>query len=112
MIEVIVAERCISCDICIAVCPTDVFESGPDGLPVVAHQEDCQTCFMCEVNCPVDALYVAPYSAAVSEDSPHRDVDALTESGALGRYRAVVGWGRGRRAGAREDRNDLFAGRA
>nr|WP_232238054.1 ferredoxin family protein [Rhodococcus sp. 2G] len=56
MIEVIVAERCISCDICIAVCPTDVFERAPDGLPVVAHQEDCQTCFMCEVNCPADAL--------------------------------------------------------
>ncbi len=48
MIEVISGERCIKCDICIEVCPTNVFERGPDGLPVIARQDDCQTCFMCE----------------------------------------------------------------
>ena len=110
MIEVVVADRCVRCDICIEVCPTDVFARGADGVPVIAHQDDCQTCFMCEVNCPTDALYVAPYGRAVEPDSPHRDAGHLAERGALGRYREIVGWGGGRTAGARADHNHLFTG--
>ena len=32
MIEVISAERCVTCDRCVRVCPTDVFDTGPDGV--------------------------------------------------------------------------------
>ncbi|MGV9863588.1 4Fe-4S dicluster domain-containing protein [Rhodococcus koreensis] len=109
MIEVVLADRCVQCDICIKVCPTDVFRRGEDGVPVVAHQEDCQTCFMCEANCPTDALYVAPFDTPVPEDSTHTDADALAEAGALGAYRAVIGWGGGRTPGSTLDRNHLFA---
>jgi len=61
MIEVISKERCISCNLCVSVCPTNVFDRVKDGgIPVIARVDDCQTCFMCETYCPTDALYVAP----------------------------------------------------
>ena len=61
MIEVIDGERCTSCDICVNVCPTNVFDKT-DGIPVIARQGDCQTCFLCELYCPEDALYVSPFA--------------------------------------------------
>jgi NAD-dependent dihydropyrimidine dehydrogenase PreA subunit len=56
MIEVVSQDRCVKCDVCVKVCPMDVFALGPDGAPVIARQDDCQTCFMCEAHCPVDAM--------------------------------------------------------
>ena len=60
MIELVHAGRCIECDICVRICPRDVFDAVPDGAPVIARKGDCQTCFLCEIYCPVDALYVSP----------------------------------------------------
>lgn len=108
MIEVVSSSRCVACDVCIEVCPTDVFERGEDGVPVIARQSDCQSCFMCEAYCPTDALYVAPLAGPAPAGSVHTDEDALVASGALGSYREVLGWGRGRTAGARRDKNHLF----
>ena len=62
MIEIISAKRCIECDICVRVCPANVFDAVRKKPPVIARQEDCQTCFLCEIYCPTDALYVAPHS--------------------------------------------------
>jgi NAD-dependent dihydropyrimidine dehydrogenase PreA subunit len=87
VIEIVSAERCTGCNICVAVCPTRVFDAVPAAARVIARRSDCQTCFMCELYCPEDALYVAPMAekrAAVDE--------AAT---ALGSYRRAVGWGRG-----------------
>ncbi len=50
--RVIDAERCTSCDICVSVCPTNVFETSSSGLPAIARQGDRQTCFTCELYCP------------------------------------------------------------
>jgi len=86
MIEVIDSESCTSCNICVNVCPTNVFDQT-DGLPVIARQDDCQTCFLCELYCPDDALFVAPYDGPKSID-----VLALKRSGILGSYRRAVGW--------------------
>jgi NAD-dependent dihydropyrimidine dehydrogenase PreA subunit len=108
MIEIVSAASCIKCDVCVKVCPTDVFDRGEDGIPVIARQSDCQTCFMCEAYCPVDALYVSPVSAPVSVDSPHADESAVTRAGLLGGYRDMVGWGRGRTPGAALDRNAVL----
>lgn len=58
MIEIISARRCVECDICVKVCPENVFDAT-EGLPVIARQIDCQTCYLCEIYCPTDALYVA-----------------------------------------------------
>jgi NAD-dependent dihydropyrimidine dehydrogenase PreA subunit len=101
MIEVVAADRCISCDRCIEVCPTQVFDRGEDGIPVLARHSDCQTCYLCEAYCPVDALFVAPRTDPLPEDSPLRDATHLEETGLLGSYRAALGWGQGRSPTAR-----------
>ena len=101
MIELVSPGRCITCDRCIAACPTNVFDRGADGVPVVARQSDCQTCFMCEAYCPTDALFVAPSVNPLAADDPLRDEEYLSSAGLLGSYRAGIGWGHGRTPGAR-----------
>lgn len=102
MIEVVSAQRCIGCNVCVAVCPTNVFDADPGGgPPVIARQADCQTCFMCEAYCPVDALFVAPHVCPLPASSPLRDEVYLATTGLLGSYRTGIGWGRGRSPGAR-----------
>jgi NAD-dependent dihydropyrimidine dehydrogenase PreA subunit len=101
MIEVVSKERCIKCDICVRVCPTNVFDAVEDAAPQIARQEDCQTCFMCELYCPVDALFVAPEA----EQHVQLEEAQLIRQGKLGAYRAVVGWGEGRVPGASMDRS-------
>jgi len=32
MIEIVSAAACIACDVCVKVCPTDVFDRGADGV--------------------------------------------------------------------------------
>lgn len=94
MIELVSPTRCTQCNICVAVCPVNVFDAVPDAPPVIARQSDCQTCFMCEVYCPVDALFVAhdaEQSVAVEEQ-------AIIAKELLGSYRKAIGWTPGSRA--------------
>lgn len=98
MIELVSEARCIKCDVCIRVCPTNVFDHGEDRLPVIAHQDKCQTCFMCEAWCPTDALFVAPQAVPVAEGSVFRDEAWLIEHDLLGSYRREIGWAKGREA--------------
>ena len=89
MIELLIADRCTGCNICVQVCPTNVFAAVPNARPMIAYQADCQTCFMCELYCPADALYVAPDCAApVVVDEAE-----IIASGWLGQYRRDSGWG-------------------
>ncbi|GIH93501.1 4Fe-4S binding protein [Planobispora siamensis] len=97
MIEIVSRGRCIACDKCVEVCPTGVFDHGPDGVPLIARQSDCQTCFMCEAYCPADALFVAPRAHPLPEPPDEAD---LAERGLLGSYRRQIGWGHGRTPGA------------
>jgi NAD-dependent dihydropyrimidine dehydrogenase PreA subunit len=93
MIELVSAERCTQCNICVAVCPVNVFDAASDGPPIIARQSDCQTCFMCELYCPVDALFVAHDAegpAVVNEQ-------VLVETALLGSYREAIGWTPGSR---------------
>ncbi|WP_409180874.1 4Fe-4S dicluster domain-containing protein [Amycolatopsis sp. VS8301801F10] len=94
MIELVSAERCIACDKCIAVCPTNVFDRGAAGIPVISRHDDCQTCFHCEANCPADALFVSPRTAPEPDGAV--DAEALAADGLLGSYRERLGWGKGR----------------
>lgn len=111
MIEVVRSAACVTCDLCVKVCPRDVFDRGPDGVPVIARQGDCQTCFMCEAYCPTDALYVSPLSGPAPAGSVHADEDALVAAGAFGEYRRRIGWGGGRVPASRTDTNHLFTAR-
>jgi NAD-dependent dihydropyrimidine dehydrogenase PreA subunit len=91
MIELVSEDRCIGCDRCVEVCPTNVFNAVPGGPPVVARKSDCQTCFLCEAYCPVDALFVA---AEAHEDVHVVEAD-LVAKGLLGQYRRNLGWSKG-----------------
>jgi len=99
MIELVSAERCIGCNICVRVCPRDVFDATENGVPTIARQDDCQTCFMCELYCPTDALYVAPYAdelAGVSEE-------ILVAGDEMGSFAREMGWRRGKIGGTDGD---------
>jgi len=91
MIELVSASRCIECNICVRVCPTNVFDVVADAAPTIARQSDCQTCFLCEAYCPADALFVAA--------DAHRHVEVseqqLAADGILGSYRRSLGWSPG-----------------
>ena len=99
MIELVSESRCIQCNICVKVCPTNVFDKVPDAAPTIARQSDCQTCFMCELYCPVDALYVAPQVEPLAEV----DEKSLSQAGLLGSYRRNIGWGNKQTNAAQED---------
>jgi len=91
MIELVSESRCIACDKCVQVCPTNVFDAVPGEAPRIARKSDCQTCFLCEAYCPTDALFVAAQAhehVAVSEEE-------LVEKKLLGVYRNHLGWSKG-----------------
>ncbi|MCK4632137.1 MAG: ferredoxin [candidate division Zixibacteria bacterium] len=43
---------CKACNICIALCPQQVFEPDRDGKPIQARAENCTQCTICWVHCP------------------------------------------------------------
>lgn len=91
MIELVSQDRCVSCKLCVKVCPTNVFDEGEGGIPVIARQEDCQTCFICEAYCPVDALYVSP----LADELEQVEEQELIANGRLGSWRQTIGWTKG-----------------
>jgi len=99
MIEIVSAERCTACNICVHVCPTNVFDIVKDQPPRIARQADCQTCFMCELYCPEDALFVAPVAdAPIAVEENDAGVQAL-----MGSYKRSIGWGKGLQPTAGKD---------
>jgi NAD-dependent dihydropyrimidine dehydrogenase PreA subunit len=105
MIELLVQDACIECDICVRICPTDVFDAVPGRAPVIARKDDCHTCMACELHCPADALYVSPRS----DPDPGADLETIVTSGVLGSYQRSLGWKRGAPAGTDDDPGVLLA---
>jgi len=61
MIDTLDEELCTGCNICLDVCPCDVFRPVPERRLVrITYRDDCQTCFTCELDCPEDAISVGP----------------------------------------------------
>ncbi|KYC39152.1 4Fe-4S ferredoxin [Scytonema hofmannii PCC 7110] len=104
MIELVSESRCIQCNICVTVCPTNVFDKVSNAPPTIARKSDCQTCYICELYCPVDALFVAPQA----DESVAVDEECLVDSGLLGTYRKKLGWGRGRTPSAQREQSAKF----
>ena len=99
MVEILSAGRCIACDVCVKVCPANVFVAMPGAAPLIARQADCQTCFLCEIYCPTDALYVAP-----NAEGPSAVNEAEIEAaGLFGSYARALGWRRGKPGGTDSD---------
>lgn len=92
MIEILNAERCTTCDICVRICPMNVFEPVPGAAPEIARHSDCQTCFQCEAYCPADAIFVSPSRTPEPQGSAFRDEEHLIGQNLLGMYRERVGW--------------------
>ncbi|WP_176584286.1 4Fe-4S dicluster domain-containing protein [Priestia megaterium] len=108
MIELLSEDRCINCNLCVSVCPTNVFDhSRMGGAPSIARQSDCQTCFMCELYCPVDALYVTP----LAEQTVEVNEQHVINQHLLGSYREAVGWGKGRKSTASSDQSHIILNR-
>lgn len=47
---------CKACNLCIALCPKQVFEPDRDGKPIQARPENCTLCTICWVHCPDFAI--------------------------------------------------------
>ena len=47
---------CKACNICIALCPQQVFEPDRDGKPVQARPDNCTQCTICWTHCPDFAI--------------------------------------------------------
>lgn len=92
MIELVSKAKCVQCNLCVSVCPTNVFDKVENDIPVIARKHDCQSCFMCELYCPADALYVAPEA----DQGVPIDEEQLEKHSLIGGYRKKVGWGPGR----------------
>lgn len=105
MIELVSSDRCIKCNLCVNVCPTNVFDAVPNAAPKIARQSDCQTCFTCELYCPVDAMFVA----AEVYPLPTVNEAELVASGVLGSYRRDLGWNKGQVFQAKEDTSFQFS---
>jgi NAD-dependent dihydropyrimidine dehydrogenase PreA subunit len=86
MIALLFDDRCTRCNLCVAICPTNVLEAVAGGVPRIARPGACQTCFQCELHCQADAIYVAPDCRGPEA------VDAAQAEPLLGQYRRESGW--------------------
>ncbi len=51
-------ELCTGCEICVDICPAEVFEMSEIGKAIVENPDRCIGCFLCEENCPTDAIVI------------------------------------------------------
>ena len=65
---------CKGCGLCIAFCPQKVFEAGPEGHPIVAHEERCTACNWCYYHCPDFAIRIETFEEAGPTEKPAREV--------------------------------------
>lgn len=49
---------CKRCEICVRICPTNVFALRSDGYPEVVHEDKCIDCKLCETHCPDFAVWI------------------------------------------------------
>ena len=54
-------ELCNGCEICVNICPMDVFRMDENTKKaIITYPEDCMLCEFCVLDCPTDAITVTP----------------------------------------------------
>jgi len=51
-------ELCNGCEICLGVCPEDVFRMAENKKAYIKYPDDCVACFVCEFACPTNCIFV------------------------------------------------------
>jgi len=51
-------KKCVSCGLCIGVCPVEAFELAKNSCEVIFHEDKCIACEMCIKVCPYGAMQV------------------------------------------------------
>lgn len=49
---------CKKCNICVELCPKEVFAAAEMGMPQVRYEDACTRCLTCELHCPEYALEI------------------------------------------------------
>lgn len=57
-IQIIYRDWCKACGICVAFCPTGVYDRDESGKPLAARPDDCIGCRFCELHCPDFAITI------------------------------------------------------
>lgn len=56
--QIVYRDWCKACGICIAFCPTKVYDRDEGGKPLAARPDDCTGCRFCELHCPDFAITI------------------------------------------------------
>ena len=57
-VQQVFEDWCKGCGICVAFCPTEVFEQDETGTPVIKDPDACNGCRFCEFHCPDFAISI------------------------------------------------------
>jgi len=53
------ADKCINCELCLNVCPHEVFAKNRENKIFLNDKDSCIECGACQKNCPTEAIKVA-----------------------------------------------------
>ena len=56
--QIVYRDWCKGCGICVAFCPTKVYDRDEGGKPLAARPDDCTGCRFCELHCPDFAITI------------------------------------------------------